>query len=179
MGTVATKQAQAYIARMIAKQAPNIYIGLGKSTAWKDEDKVPDSNPDATALTEPIVYTKAQNVSLCQPVSDDNNTGSSIIFGGSKYKVVSVLEELNPAANCVYATANFSYEDLKSEIQFRQVGLYIGLRPKSGVTSTIITPLQIDDLGTLLSIQNMKLANITKTSSVKVGAMYSILPIFS
>lgn len=178
MSTVATKQAQAYIARMLALQASNIYLGLGKSTAWTDENKVPDSDPDATSLTEPLVYMKAQTVSLCKPATDKDDS-AGIVFGGNKYKVVSTTGDLDPNAICVYATASFSYSDIQKELAFRQVGMFINFQPKKDVTSTVILPSQVDNVGTMLSIQNMKLANITKTSTIKVGAMYSILPIFS
>ena len=177
MGTVATRQAQAYIARMLVEQAPSIYIGLGRSSPWSDEDKVPDSNPDATSLTEPLVYRKAQTVSLCK-LANDKDEGA-LVFGGKRYKTLSPLEDLDPDANCIYATASFSYSDLQEQLTFRQVGLFIDFKLNNDVTSTIIKPAQVADTGILLSINNMKLASITKTSTVKVGAMYSVLPIFS
>lgn len=177
MGTVATKQAQAYIARKLANESASIYLGIGRSTAWADENKVPDSDPTATGIEEPIAYTKAQSVYLCKLVKD--NKKGSLIFGGKSYNTVSPIASLDPDANYVYAATKFSYSDLQKEVQFRQVGLFIGFKPKANVHSTIILPSQVDDIGTMLSISNNKLVNITKTSAANVGAMYSILPIIN
>lgn len=177
MGTVATKGAQAYVAKLLYEQAPNIYIGLGKSSPWNDENNVPNSNPNATALDEPILYTKAQKVLLCKPLAE--KTDSSVQFGAKFYEPVPDSTQIDPDANCVFAYSKFNYEDIQKEIQFRQVGLFVGLIPNDRVTSTIILPTQVGALGTLLSISNNKLVNITATSPVTVGAMYSILPILN
>lgn len=177
MGTVATKQAQAYIAKKLANESANIYLGIGRSTAWADESKVPESDPTADGLEEPIAYTKAQSVYLCKLV--EGNKKGALIFGGKSYDTVSPTANLDPDANYVYAATKFSYNDLQQEVQFRQVGLFIGFKPKADVHSTIILPSQVDSTGTMLSISNNKLVNITRTSAANVGAMYSILPIIN
>jgi hypothetical protein len=177
LGTVATRVAQAYIARNLAQQQATMYIGLGKSSSWNDENNVPASDYNATALDEPIAYTKAQKVFLCKPVLDPKE--GNLIVGGVSYKTVSLDADIDPSACYLYATTDFSYADLQKEIQFRQVGLFVNFIPKANVTSIIVTPAQVDKLGTMLSIQNSKLVNITKTSKVTVGAMYSVLPILN
>lgn len=175
MTAVATKQAQAYIAKMLYEQAPSIYLGLGKSTPWNDENNVPDNDPTATALDEPIAYTKAQDVALCTKL--DKVEQGAITVGSTSYKPIANTDEINVDAVYIYAASTFSYEDLQKDTQFRQVGMFIGFKPKADVKNTIILPTQVEKQGTLVSILNSKLVNITKTSPVKVGAIYSILPV--
>lgn len=177
MATVATRQAPAYIARMLYNQASTIYIGLGKSSPWNDENQVPDNSDTSTSLDEPIAYTKAQKVYLCKP----SLTGGegTVNFGGNYYTIITDTSALDKDAYYIYASADFKFDSFKKDIQFRQVGLFINFLPRKDVMSTIILPSQVDKLGTMLSISNNKLVNITKTSAVTVGAMYSILPILN
>lgn len=177
MGQIATKNAQAYIAKMLYEQASSIYIGLGKPTPWTDENKIPDPSPDAISLEEPIAYTKAQRVTLCTLASKEDT--DTIAFGDKFYKPVITTSSLNPDATYLYVSTQFKYADIGKEIQFRQVGLFVGFVPNDRVTSTIVLPTQVGTQGTMLSISNNKLINITKTSPTTVGAMYSILPVLS
>lgn len=172
--TTATKQAQALLAKMIFEQASNIYLGLGKSTPWADENTVPDTNPESTALDEPIAYMKAQKVFLCKKV--DKATNNTVALGGSFFLPVANNEVVDPDAVYVYVSSKFDYASLQKEIQFREVGMFVGFKPKADAKNTIILPPQVDKLGTMVSIQNIKLINITKTSPVTVGAVYSVLP---
>lgn len=177
MGTVATKQAPAYIARMLYNKSSTMYIGLGKSTPWNDDNNVPDNSDDAVSLDEPIAYTKAQKVYLCKLATTSGE--GTIAFGGNYYSIVTDTTRLDSNAKYVYASAEFSFESMKKDTQFRQVGLFIDFVPNDGVESKIVLPSQVAKLGTMLSISNNKLVNITKTSAVTVGAMYSILPVLN
>ena len=174
--TQVTIIAQNYMARLLVQKANSIYVGLGKSSAWSDENTPPAESNTAIALDEPILYKKVTTAELCR-LTNVGETGG-VIVGTDSYVVATTADMNNPDYRYLYCEVNISGADAGA-ISYREIGLFSDLTPNSGVTKTTLLPADVSSTGTLLTISNYKVQNITDTGSVTVGIIYSFKPIVS
>ena len=72
-----------------AKNAKLLYestfwMGIGRTTAWTTENAPPSGSVSATTIEEPIVYAKAEIVSLCKTIASNPD----VTVRGQGYKYV-------------------------------------------------------------------------------------------
>lgn len=106
---------------------PNIYVGIGKSTPWNDEDTPPTPTSDITELEEIIGYKKVEATYLVIP----DETNGTISYRDTKWSVVSQSEAMAKNAKYVYLETSIRYDELPL-IAYRQIGLFSGLVPYKG-----------------------------------------------
>jgi hypothetical protein len=136
---------------LLFKQNVTLWIGIGRTTEWSNEALAPDPDPTATTITEPIVYIKASLVSLCVPVSSDED----FIHLGTKYQYIIDDDAIINNARFLYITASFDPSAGQPYGNFRQVGVFSDLVPADGYESeSWLEPTHVDSIGILEYLDN-------------------------
>lgn len=145
-------------------QKTDIYIAIGKTSAWPDDVNlnpegdddfiVPNPDPTLTALPEVVGYVKANPVQLVVP---DEDTFDVEVYG-VKWRFVPEIDAYTEKARRVYLFGEIAYDALPVNISYRMVGAYSGLVKASGVLEgqTILLPADVEDAGVLEYIYNDK-----------------------
>ena len=102
----------------------SIFFGLGKTSNWDDENN-PPSPTDTEEFVEPVGYKKVESKFLVVP---DNENGE-LSYKSNKWKIVSPEEAIEKGAKWVYITTTISYDELPTNISYRQVAVFTGLEP--------------------------------------------------
>ena len=129
----------------------NIFIGVGRTTPWEDEENPPPPSTNATDVEEPILYKKPDRLSFV--VLDDEDGTIPVL--GHFYKLLSIEEARSIQCRSVLFQVSLSILDFEQEIAYRQIGLFGFLTPSEGNESkTILRPQEIDDVGYIFHISN-------------------------
>lgn len=129
----------------------NLYMAVGRSTAWTDEEAPPADNADATVIEEIIGYKKIDSIYLVTP--DVNGT---IVYRSQKFKIVAEADAFTQGAKYVYVEAKLLYDQFPLTT-FRQVGLFAGTTRKAGVEDkSVLLPSEVESPGKLRVIGNYK-----------------------
>lgn len=128
-----------------------LWLCIGKSTPWSEEDSPPQPNNLVTEVSEPILYKRITDKYLVKEVPSNGD----FYVSGYWYKVLSESEARAEKANYVLLTTTLTFEEVGDNVVFRQVGIYSYLKPKQGFeNATLLTPDQVDDPGFLEWISN-------------------------
>ncbi len=129
----------------------NIFIGLGRSTPWDDEDNPPTPSAELTNIEEPILYKKPDRLAFAT-IDDDNGT---IPVLGHLYRLLSTEEARIVQCRSVLFQVSISILDFGEETSYRQIGLFNFLIPSEGnEMKTVLLPEEIDDVGYPFHIAN-------------------------
>jgi len=138
-----------------------VWFGIGRTTAWADENNPPAPDPTLTAVEEIIGYKKASEVSFIVP-----DEGGSVEFRGSTWTKVTQGNAFTSGARWIYVKAELLYTELPVDVSFREYGLFTNLVPASGYeAATALLPANVSNTGVmeLISFQT----KITRQSSQK------------
>lgn len=129
----------------------SIYVGIGRTTPWDENDTPPLPATDSE-LEEPQGYKKIETKTLVIP--DEEGT---IVYRNTKWSAVTEEEAFAKGARWCYVSVWFEYDELPTNIQYRQVGLFTGLKTTEDVPpgQYALTPDQVEDQGVLEVIDNI------------------------
>lgn len=143
----------------------SVYVGIGKSSEWSEDDRT-ELTPEGTLvsddfppipmadndLKEFIAMKKVDNKFLVYP-SEDGELG----YRGTKWAIATPESAVELGARWVYISTKLSYNDVSTDIDYRQVGVYSNVVPKeSGETKYVLFPSDIDGMGLLEVLDNRK-----------------------
>lgn len=135
----------------------DVWLCIGRTTPWGEEDLPPQPDVGTTELDEPVVYKKIIEKYFVQEVSEDGD----YYVSGTWYKILSEAEARTAKTNLVIFTTSLTFEEIGDEITFRQVGLYSNLIPAEGYEeATFLTPDQVEDPGWLEWFSNREPINV-------------------
>lgn len=139
----------------------NIWIGLGRTTAWDDEENPPTPSSSATTLDEPVLYKKA-NVVM---VEEDSAEGTILVYQGEilkKYSTIATSSAITAGISSVYVTTTFFDTDFESpSITYRQTGIFSSLIAAEGYSAdTTLTPDKVEYAGVLEWILNHEVVTV-------------------
>lgn len=129
----------------------NMYFGIGRQTAWTDENNPDPPSSTATAVEEPVGFKRVESKYLVIP--DPN--GTIVYDDGSAWSIVNTSDAYTRGARWVYIDCNIKSTDLPLVI-YRQVGLCINLvvsDPSYAGYATLL-PNQVSSQGTLYLLDN-------------------------
>ncbi len=136
------------------KQA-SAYFVIGKTTAWTNETNPPEETEDVSTISEVIGYKKTSKFSLVRPIKQgETPIYPTVTYAGTTWVLIPVDKAYEEKARWVYAEAEINPEDFPTGNAYRQVGLHIGLTPKSGVTKPNLLPSDVSNLGELKIYEN-------------------------
>lgn len=131
------------------KNNHEIWIAVGRTSAWTDENNPPDEDRNDSDITEIVGFKKADVVSLAK-----QDGGGAIEFNGQNYTLVSDGNAYTETARFVYIKASLEY-DTFPVVTFRQTAIYADLTPASGHESDDpILPADVSDNGILRYYRN-------------------------
>lgn len=152
--SIATNNSRVYAAKQFKDKQNSMYVALGKTSAWTDEANPPLEAPTTSDVTEIIGYKKVTSTQLCRDYKSGDETGYTVVsYGGKKYTIVPDDKRYAEKAWYVFVKADIGEADF-DPTPFRQVGLYIDLTPKSGVTKTNLKPSDVSSKGVLQAFTN-------------------------
>ncbi|HHY67834.1 MAG TPA: hypothetical protein GX517_11710 [Alicyclobacillus sp.] len=131
-------------------QSGNVWVGIGRTTAWNDTDTPPTPNPNATQIDGLVVLKKAEILSLVIP--DPNGTIEHL---GQKWSTVPLEDARSRTARWVYVATWLRYDEVPI-VTFRQTGVFADVVLGDGVPpgKLVLLPEEVADLGFLLVLNN-------------------------
>lgn len=140
----------------------DIYFGIAKSTPWEDpsDTNISDTNPpipefDTTELNEVIGFKKAEQVLIVVP----DDTGE-IVYQDTQWRIVSPEDAFKEKARHIFLSTTIRYDELPLG-KYRQVGVFVGLKPKEGIPAGQynLLPSEVQDIGVLEVVDNRQDSN--------------------
>lgn len=142
----------------------DIYFGIGKTTSW-DSNSTPTSSPlnddqnppeptSTDVLQEIVGYKRVDSKFLVYP----DNEGE-ISCNGRKWKIVTNPDDAQSlGARWIYLASWLLYNELPTDISYRQVGVVTGLVKSESVAAgkTALLPEEVSDAGILQAIYHRK-----------------------
>lgn len=127
--------------------ATNVYLAIGRTTPWPDEQDPPTPTGQEAAIDETIGYKPATLV----PVKPD--AGGAISWAGQTWAEVAPGDAVDENAQYVWVHTTIEYDELPLTT-FRQIGLYTGLIKAAGAGVGALLPGDVDVPGVLEAIDN-------------------------
>lgn len=136
-------------------QKDDIYFGIGRTTAWEDEDSPPEPVFETSTIEEPIGFKKAEQAYLVVPDEE-----GEIVYQDSTWSVVTLDEAFVKKARYVFISTTIRYDELPLG-RYRQVGVYSGLEPVEGTApgKFNLLPEEVKVQGILEVIDNRQDSN--------------------
>lgn len=124
----------------------DIYMGIGKTTPWDEGESSPPTPVNTDSLQEVAGYKKVESKFLVIP--DDTGTGE-LTYQNQRWKIVPYDQALEKGARWVYISTYIAYSEFPTDLVYRQIGVFTGLKVKPGVESSsyALTPDQVSDPG--------------------------------
>ena len=152
-------------AAVLVKNRGDMWVTLGKQTAWDNED-LPDSpDQDTHDIEEPLVAIKAQIQSLVIEVSSEDYdllspANRAIAYSETGYvylELVADEDAYEKVAKQIYVEATYAPLIGMPEADFRIFGVYSDLIPAAGYESAAwLSPVNIEDYGLLVNLSHGK-----------------------
>jgi len=156
----------------LQQRSAGAYMAIGKTSAWDNDANPPEEDSNTEALTEIIGYKKVSQFSLARPLNTGETTSYPVVtYGGQQWVLIPADKAFEEKARWVYVSAKIDPLDLPSGF-FRQIGVYLDLVPKSGVTKQNLLPSEVESAGRLQFFENREPQN--RTSSVYVEEQFVI-----
>ena len=142
-----------------------MYFCIAKPTVWSEADlgvafvsgtdyeQNPPTPKNTDSLLDVVGYKRVESAFL---VVQDNI--GELDYRGTKWKVVDAANASVEGARWVYISAYLSYNELPTNVVYRQVGVYSGLTKAVGVLSSkyALNVNEVADAGLLEVIDNRK-----------------------
>ena len=131
----------------------DIYLGLGKTTPWEEGESNPPTPLNTDSLVEIAGYKKVESKFLVIP--DDTGTGE-LSYQNRRWKIVPYDQAIAKGARWVYISTYIAYNEFPTDLVYRQIGVFTGLKVKSSVTSSsfALTPDQVESQGIPEALDN-------------------------
>jgi hypothetical protein len=128
----------------------DLWICIGRTTPWPDENNPPIVSPDILDVEEPVIFKKADVKTFVV----EDTTGEYIVQGVT-YKAVSEEFARNNLVTTILIKATITDTDISDDVTFRQVGLYSKLVPTAGNEGkTLLLPSEVEFTGYLEWVSN-------------------------
>ena len=170
MATITTISASVEAAKHLVDLATeNSYIAIGRPDAWDRENAPPLPERNVHSLDNLIGLKKVENLALVTPISEEeaSTVVNKVQFDGMYWKMVSAEDAVAEEAYYIYFNATIDDSHF-GEVEYRQVGIYIGTQAKEGITDTgSLTSDEVENLGSLYFLSNrvaQKVQNGIKSS---------------
>lgn len=131
----------------------SIWFVVGHGNAWPEGDDNPPVPKNTDELEDPKGYKKVESKFLCRPVKDEEH--GEINYRGGSWKIIEKEQAPEEGARWVYLMSNLAYEELPTDIVYRQIGVITGLKPSSGnEQKLVLKPDEVEDAGLLEVLDN-------------------------
>lgn len=154
----------AHVSQAIAfSKRTDLWLELAKSSKWTDETEPDAESSSTTALTEPLVYAKVNQINLIYKKSSDDTSADPsdvIIYGGQKWLPVGEADAYKNDAKFVLFTVSIDVGAVPT-FSWRQSGIVDGVVLAKGTTGVIATADKVTSVGNLYMYDNHVVNNYT------------------
>lgn len=151
------------------KRRDSAYLVFGGTDAWENEGNPPNESKETTEINKVIGYKKLKQFSLARPLEKGETKANSkypvIMYKGMGWALIPTAEAYEQGARWLYAEADLFPDEFPLGM-YRQVGVHLGVEPKSGITKLNLKPIEVKNKGVLHFYENREPQN--RTSSVYV-----------
>ncbi|AII28433.1 structural protein [Enterococcus phage EF24C] len=164
---IATNNSRVYASLQLKNKQDSMYLAIGKTTPWTNEDAPPAPDPTTTTLTEVIGYKKVARVSLCREyLPSDDSKYPVVSYGSRKFTLIPDEDGYKEQAWMVYVEAEITGDELPTGT-FRQVGIHTDLVSKASSEKKALLPTDVTDAGILQFFENRQQQNRTSDVILK------------
>lgn len=164
MSAKATLNARIYEALTLQARYNEAYLVFGKTSSWVDDTHPPEEVEDTPEITEVIGYKKIRQFSLARPLAQGENPNSvsypKVTYGGKTWLLIPRDKAYIEKAHWLYIDAEIQPDEFPLGM-YRQVGIQMGVKPKTGISKTNLLPSEVQDKGTLYFFENREPQNRT------------------
>lgn len=149
------------------KSENNLYIGIGRTTAWADENN-PDSPSTLATEIEELIYIKKVGV---KQLVIRNDSSPDVQVAGYGYSYVLDANAYTELAYRLYLSISIDYDDIApTTTTFRQIGLLLDPTDSEGKLLTDIEYLvaSVNSQGKLLYLNNRVVVSRDTSQSEKI-----------
>jgi len=138
------------------QQKTTVWIGIGRTSPWPNEENVPDPPRTTQAIGEILGLVKPLPLKMVVPADD-----GEIEMFAQKFHALPMPYDINTlitdGARWVYVSAWLMYDEFPVAA-YRQEGVYSGVVPDASVPpgATILLPGQVASYGLLEAITNRR-----------------------
>ena len=131
----------------------SIWFIVGHGDEWPEGDDYPPVPKNTDVIADPLGYKKVESKFLCRPVTGDEH--GEITYRGASWKIIDKASAPDEGARWVYLMTNLSYEELPTNIVYRQMGVVTGLKPNGDhLEDVALTPDEVEEEGLLEVLDN-------------------------
>lgn len=131
----------------------SMWFVVGHKTEWPDGDDYPPVPRNTDEIEGPLAYKKVESRFLCRPATQEEH--GEINYRGASWKIIDRGNAPEEGARWVYVMTTLAYEELPTDIVYRQMGLVTNLVPTAGhETDVVLEPEDVDDSGLLEILDN-------------------------
>lgn len=165
---IITRSSQVDVALYLMEKIDSVYLGLGRTSAWDDEDNPPVPDRETEHLDELIGLKKINRMFLCKLATGGGDSGfDTIEYMGETWELIPNSLAHEEGATHVFFEARIEGSELPVG-KYRQVGIYTGVTPEEGVSPNKATllPEEVQDFGILEFYDNRQLQNRTADTTI-------------
>jgi len=142
----------------------NLYFGVGRQTAWADENTPDVPSISITCIEDPLGFKKIDSKYLVVP---DVN-GTIMYDDGSTWSIVSPSDIYTKGAKWVYVSCSIKSTELPLN-SYRQVGILLNLvvSDSAYANNSVLLPSQVSSQGTLYLVDN-KVETVRKLNQKEI-----------
>lgn len=139
------------------KNEENLYLAIGRTSAWDSETEPPTPEVSQTEIEE-LIYIKKISIKKLVILDDPYDLYNiDVEVDGINYNYVLDIEAFDKSANKVYLSTTITYEDsAPTTTNFRQIGILRNPKDSNGDLLTDVEYLasSISDQGQLIYVDN-------------------------
>ena len=121
----------------------NVFVGVGRTTPWENEEDPPVPSTDVTAIEELILYKRPDKLTFVVPDASGN-----IVILGTTYRELTLEEARTLQVKLALIQVTFSTSDFGGTADYRQIGVFNYVVPTTGNESkNVLLPSEIADQG--------------------------------
>lgn len=140
-----------HVSRALDFYTKDHWFCIGRQSPWEDESNPPA--PESTdEIGDPILFKRTTSIYLVKP-----DPMGELTFHNEGWKIIDPVEAVDEGARWVYLSTDLSYEEVNTNISYRQVSIYTGTTALPGLEQAYtLTPEQIQDKGIPEVLDNRK-----------------------
>ena len=159
---VITENAKVELAKFVVNQQQSMYLVLGRTSAWSNEQVPPEAVSSTTQLDEIIGYKRVSKAVLVRPTRETDTNKEKVTFNNNSWTIINQEDAIKEGAKWAYFESKVVGNELPLGT-YRQVGISINVKPIN--QKSALLPSEIEDKGTLLFYDNKQFQNRTNDVS--------------
>lgn len=150
--TIETVKGRVRRAQLFYQNIGDLFIGIGRSTAWTNEEDPPEPTGLESDIEEAIGFKQVNQMHYV--VKDEVN--GTLSYRNELWRIVDPADIFTEDCHWIYISGSIVGDELPLT-DYRQIGIFSGLTPYTEYSAnTALLPSHVEDRGVLEIIGNRK-----------------------